>query len=74
MKGTGATSQHRLASHKCSLEQNLSLLQWSCAVAAIYYLAQMIAGVSVLDVINERFPLLNNVHLSFGTISLLKEA
>ena len=34
----------------------------------------MIAGVSVLDAINERFPLLNNIDLSFHILSSAKEA
>jgi len=41
----------------------------SCAVAAIVALVMWIAGVDVLEPVNERFPPLNNIGVSFAMIS-----
>ena len=41
----------------------------SCAVAAIVALVMWIAGVDVLDPVNERFPPLNNIGVLFAMIS-----
>ena len=44
----------------------------SCAVAAIVALVKWIAGVDVLELVNERFPPLNNIGVSFAMISSIE--
>ena len=41
----------------------------SCAVAAIVALVMCIAGVDVLDQVNNRFPPMNNIGISFAMFS-----
>ena len=64
-----ALVESRRAAHRCTLKHESSSLQFSCAVAAIYFLVHLIVGVLVIEAINERFLLLNDAGLSFGMSS-----
>ena len=47
--------------------------QLSCATFTIYNLVHQIMGMSVIDTISDRFSLISDISLSFGTLSLVKE-
>ena len=47
--------------------------QLSCATFAIYILVYWITGMSVINAINDRFSLMNNIGQSFGMLSSVKE-
>ena len=61
------TAAYTYGPKSCLPTQSLSY-----ATYAIYILYQWINGESVLDDINNCFPLVNNVGISFGMLSLVK--
>ena len=70
--GEGSTTIHRSGHHTFGQKSDLPSDSTSCAMHVIHALVAWITGKSMLDDVNKRFPLMNNVGASFGMLSSVK--
>ena len=65
--------RNRAAQYTFRHKREIPKLQLSCAVSAICTLVFWIAGIPVLEEIHNRFPLMNNIGISFAILSSVKK-